>query len=64
MLIAVVIVFLLCQVPSIVDNVFLATLSQQILNTAPYVKVYLKLTLTLTLALTICLPWPPYLTLH
>ena len=38
MLIAVVIVFLLCQVPSIVDNIFMATLSDDMLQSPPLVK--------------------------
>lgn len=38
MLISVIIVFLICQVPSIVDNILMATLSPQTLATAPFVK--------------------------
>ena len=38
MLISVIIVFLICQVPSIVDNILMATLSPDILQTAPLVK--------------------------
>lgn len=38
MLISVVVVFLICQVPSIVDNIFNATLSMDVLLEAPFVK--------------------------
>ena len=38
MLISVVVVFLICQVPSIVDNIFLATLNENILYQPPFVK--------------------------
>ena len=38
MLIAVVIVFLICQLPSIPDNIFMATLSADILSTPPFIK--------------------------
>ena len=40
MLISVVVVFLLCQVPSIIDNVFTATLSVELHNTPPFIKLY------------------------
>nr|AKQ63037.1 orphan G-protein coupled receptor 28 [Platynereis dumerilii] len=38
MLISVVVVFLICQVPSIVDNIFTATLNDNILYQPPFVK--------------------------
>ena len=38
MLISVVIVFLICQVPSIVDNILMATLPEKTLNSPPLVK--------------------------
>ena len=38
MLISVIIVFLICQVPSIVDNILMATLSKDVLDSLPLVK--------------------------
>ncbi|KAI0229639.1 FMRFamide receptor, partial [Lamellibrachia satsuma] len=38
MVISVVAVFLICQVPSIIDNIFMATLPSDVLNTPPFVK--------------------------
>ena len=38
MLISVIIVFLICQVPSIIDNILAATLNKETLNTLPFVK--------------------------
>jgi hypothetical protein len=38
MLIAIVVVFLACQVPSIVDNICAATLDKKVINSAPFVR--------------------------